>query len=103
GSPVPAGSPFPSASPTASPTPTPGPPFANMSWREIGPATAGGRITAVAGSATDAKLYFVGSAGGGVWRSTNGAQTWDPVFDKEKVAAIGAVTIDPVNNQIVWA
>ena len=85
-----------------SPTPTPGPPFANMSWREIGPAAAGGRVTGVAGSATDPKLYYVGAAGGGVWRSTNGAQTWDSVFDKESVAAIGAVTIDPVDNKIVW-
>ncbi len=85
-----------------SPTPTPGPPFANMSWRAIGPAAAGGRVTGVAGSATDPKLYYVGAAGGGVWRSTNGAQTWDSVFDKESVAAIGAVTIDPVDNKIVW-
>ena len=68
--------------PTPSPTPTPGPPFANMSWREIGPAGAGGRVAAVAGSATNPKLYYLGSAGGGVWKSENGAQTWDPVFDK---------------------
>jgi hypothetical protein len=43
------------ANPTASPspTPTPGPPFGNMSWRAIGPAGTGGRVAAVAGSATD--------------------------------------------------
>ncbi len=73
-----------------------------MSWRGIGPAAYGGRIAAVAGSATDPKLYYVGAAGGGVWRSTNGAQSWDSVFDKKSVAAIGAVTIDPVDNKIVW-
>ena len=88
--------------PTPSPTPTPGPPFSNMSWREIGPAGTGGRVAAVAGSATDAKLYYVGSAGGGVWKSSNGGQTWDPVFEKESVASIGAVTIDPTNNDVVW-
>ncbi len=92
------------AKPTPTPTasPTPGPPYGNMNWREIGPATAGGRVAAVAGSATDPKLYYVGSAGGGVWKSSNGAQTWDPVFAKESVAAIGAVTIDPTDNNTVW-
>lgn len=68
----------------------------------MGPATAGGRVAAVAGSATDPNLYYVGSAGGGVWKSDNGGQTWDPVFEKEPVAAIGAVTIDPTDNKIVW-
>ena len=73
-----------------------------MSWREIGPAGAGGRVAAVAGSATNPKLYYLGSAGGGVWKSENGAQTWDPVFDKGGAGAIGAVTIDPTDNNTVW-
>ena len=88
--------------PSPSPSPSPGPAFGNMSWREIGPAAAGGRVAAVAGSATDPKLYYVGAAGGGVWRSQNSGQTWDPVFDKEDVAAIGAVTIDPTDSKTVW-
>ncbi len=91
------------ATPAPSPTPTPGPPFSNMNWREIGPAAGGGRVAAVAGSASDVKLYYLGAAGGGVWRSRNSGQTWDPVFEKEGTAAIGAVTIDPTNNDIVWA
>ena len=90
------------ATPSPSPTPSPGPPFASMSWRAIGPAAGGGRITSVAGSSSDPKLYYVGSAGGGVWKSANGAQTWDPVFEKQDVAAIGAVTIDPTDNKTVW-
>jgi photosystem II stability/assembly factor-like uncharacterized protein len=73
-----------------------------MRWRSIGPAAAGGRVAAVAGSATDPKLYYLGAAGGGVWKSSNGAQTWDPVFDKQGVGAIGAIAIDPVDNQTVW-
>ncbi|MBV8066634.1 MAG: hypothetical protein JO113_01555, partial [Candidatus Eremiobacteraeota bacterium] len=89
--------------PSPSPTPSAGPPFTNMKWREIGPAAGGGRVTSVAGAASSPKLYFIGSAGGGVWRTQNGGQTWDPVFDKEPVAAIGAVTIDPTDTRIVWA
>ncbi|MBV9027759.1 MAG: hypothetical protein JO311_04030, partial [Candidatus Eremiobacteraeota bacterium] len=73
-----------------------------MSWREIGPAAAGGRVTSVAGTATNPKLYYLGAAGGGVWKTENGGQTWDPVFDKENIAAIGAVTIDPTDEKIVW-
>ena len=97
---APAASPSPSVSP--SPTPTPGPPYGNMAWREVGPATAGGRVAAVVGSATDPKLYYIGSAGGGVWKSVNGGQTWDPVFEKEPVSSIGAVTIDPTDDHTVW-
>ncbi len=98
----PSPSPSAKASVSPSPSPTPGPPYANAKWREIGPATAGGRVAAVAGSATDPKLYYIGSGGGGVWKSANGGQTWDAVFADQAVSAIGAVTIDPTNNDIVW-
>ena len=93
------------AAPTPAPTakPTPGPAFAKMQWRAVGPAASGGRIAAVAGSATDANLYYVGTAGGGVWKTTNGGQSWQPVFEDQKVSAIGAVAIDPNDNNTVWA
>ncbi|MGH7738191.1 MAG: WD40/YVTN/BNR-like repeat-containing protein [Candidatus Tyrphobacter sp.] len=73
-----------------------------MSWRQIGPAAGGGRIAAVAGTDQNANLYYVGTAGGGVWKSANGGATWDPVFDSEPVAAIGAVAIDPNDEHVVW-
>jgi photosystem II stability/assembly factor-like uncharacterized protein len=88
--------------PTPSPTPTPGPPWSGIHWREIGPALPGGRVAAVAGSDSNPNLYYLGSAGGGVWKSEDGGETWQAVFEKEKVAAIGAVTIDPNNNDVVW-
>ena len=92
------------AKPTAtpSPTPTPGPPWSNAQWREMGPALPGGRVAAVAGTAKDPNLYYIGSAGGGVWKSGDGGETWQAVFEKEDVAAIGAVAIDPANEQTVW-
>jgi photosystem II stability/assembly factor-like uncharacterized protein len=73
-----------------------------MEWREIGPATAGGRVAAVAGTAENPKLYYVGAAGGGVWKSSNSGQTWDAVFAKEPVASIGAIAIDPTDQKTVW-
>ena len=77
-------------------------PTANMQWRSMGPAVAGGRVTSVAGSARDPNLYYLGAAGGGVWKSTDGGAAWMPVFDREPVGAIGAVAIDPSNDDTVW-
>ncbi|MDQ2871844.1 MAG: hypothetical protein M3R35_01800 [Candidatus Eremiobacteraeota bacterium] len=76
--------------------------YSRLQWRSIGPAVAGGRVSSVAGTAADPKLYYIGSAGGGVWKSVNGAATWTPVFEKQDVSAIGAVTIDPTNENVVW-
>jgi photosystem II stability/assembly factor-like uncharacterized protein len=77
-------------------------PLQNLHWRETGPAIAGGRVTSVAGSAHDPNLYYLGAAGGGVWKSTDGGAAWTPVFDKEGVGAIGAVAIDPTDDETVW-
>ncbi len=74
-------------------------PVENLHWREAGPAIAGGRVTSVAGSAHDPNLYYIGAAGGGVWKSTDGGAAWTPVFDKQSVGAIGAVAIDPSNDR----
>ena len=45
------------------------------------------------------QLYYLGTAGGGVWKSENGGATWQPVFEKQGVSAIGAVAIDPTNER----
>src|SRR5579871_6431646 len=77
--------------------------YANLSWRPIGPAVAGGRVASVAGTPQDDQLYYLGTAGGGVWKSVNGGATWEPVFEKESVSAVGAVAIDPTDERVVWA
>ncbi len=77
-------------------------PYTAMTFRSIGPAIAGGRVPAVAGSARDPNLYYIGTAGGGVWKSVNGGATWSDVFAKEPVASIGAIAIDPRNAKVVW-
>lgn len=71
--------------------------------RNIGSATMSGRIAAVDAVEQDGRItVFVGSASGGVWKSVNGGTTYKPVFDREDVQSIGAVTIDPANPKIVW-
>ena len=77
--------------------------YANLTWRSVGPAVSGGRVAAVAGTPRNDQLYYLGTAGGGVWKSANGGATWEPVFEKQSVSAIGAVAIDPTNENVVWA
>ncbi|HEY0393160.1 MAG TPA: hypothetical protein VGD01_01570 [Candidatus Elarobacter sp.] len=96
----------PSASPaparSASPEPTPLPPYNHLAFREVGPAVSGGRVASVTGVPDDPKLYYLGTAGGGVWKSVNGGATWSPVFDAMGVSSIGAVAVDPKNHAVVW-
>ncbi len=92
----------PSASPSPTPIPTAKPVYQSMSWREIGPGVPGGRAANVTGSIKNPNLYYVAAAGGGVWKTTDGGETWDPVFQKEPVASIGDVTIDPNDDNTVW-
>ena len=77
--------------------------FSHLNWRSIGPAVAGGRVAGVAGTPQNSKLYYLATAGGGVWKTDNGGATWSPVFEGHGVAAVGAVAIDPNNENTVWA
>jgi photosystem II stability/assembly factor-like uncharacterized protein len=71
--------------------------------RNIGSATMSGRIAALDAVRVDGRLnVIVGSASGGVWKSVNGGTTFKPVFDRERVQSIGAVTIDPTNPKTIW-
>ncbi|MBV8727848.1 MAG: sialidase, partial [Candidatus Eremiobacteraeota bacterium] len=92
----------PSPSPSPSPSPTPSP-YAQLTFRNVGPSSAGGRLTSVVGTDRDPALYYIGAADGGVWKSTNGGTDWTPLFDDQPVAAVGAVAIDPSDPNVVWA
>jgi len=71
--------------------------------RNIGSAQMSGRIAAVTAVNDKGRTtVFVGSASGGVWKSVNGGSTFKPVFDRQSVQSIGAVTVDPTNPKIVW-
>lgn len=79
--------------------------ISGLGARNIGSAAMSGRITALAGfnDPPGRVTLFVGSASGGVWKSTDGATTFKPVFDDQPVQSIGALAVDPSNHQNVWA
>ncbi|MCP3982174.1 MAG: glycosyl hydrolase [bacterium] len=76
--------------------------FSGLKLREIGPALTSGRIGDIAVHPTDPPQWFVAAASGGVWKTTNAANTWTPVFDKQGSYSIGCVAIDPGNPLNVW-
>ena len=77
--------------------------ISGLGARNIGSAAMSGRIAAIDAIHDGERLtVYIGSASGGVWKSTNGGTTYKPVFDKQSVQSIGAVAIDPGNPKVVW-
>jgi photosystem II stability/assembly factor-like uncharacterized protein len=72
-----------------------------LQWRLIGPHR-GGRVTAVSGIAGDPKTYYMGTPGGGVWKTTNAGRTWLPIFDAAHVASIGDLAVAPSNPNVIY-
>ena len=75
--------------------------FSAMKWRLVGPHRAG-RVTAVAGIPGQPSIYYFGTPGGGVWKTSDGGRTWKPIFDDVHVPSIGAVAVAPSNPNIVY-
>jgi len=77
--------------------------ISGLGARNIGSAAMSGRIAALAAVHEGPRLtVYVGAASGGVWKSVNGGTTFKPVFDKQAVQSIGAITIDPKNPKVIW-
>ena len=74
-----------------------------LRFREIGPATMGGRIDDIEVAPNDSRLIYVATAAGGILKSTNGGTSWTVIFDKEAVSSIGDIAISPSSPAIIWA
>ncbi|TJY36179.1 VPS10 domain-containing protein [Pontimicrobium aquaticum] len=74
----------------------------NMTPRNIGPGGMSGRVTAIDVVTSNPDIMYVGTASGGLWKSTSGGIKWDPVFDNEVTASIGAVAIQQSNPSVIW-
>ncbi len=76
--------------------------LSGLETRAIGPAGMSGRVTAVAGVHSDPNILYAGTASGGLWKSTGGGVTWEPIFDEQSVASIGALAVYQRNPSIVY-
>ena len=73
-----------------------------LKWRNIGNANLVGRISAVDALENDFAHVVVGSASGGVFKSTNAGSTWTAIFDNYGSASIGDVRIFQRDPNIIW-
>ncbi|MEO6597429.1 MAG: PDZ domain-containing protein, partial [Planctomycetota bacterium] len=73
-----------------------------LAWRNLGPANPMGRLTDIDVHKDQQSTWYVGSAGGGLWKTDNAGTTWNCVFDRLGCVSIGDVAIAPSNPAIVW-
>jgi photosystem II stability/assembly factor-like uncharacterized protein len=78
-------------------------PFAGLQFRNIGPATMGGRVDDLAVLESNPAVFYVGTATGGLWKTTNNGTTWEVLFDDlEDAVSIGDIAIAPNDANTVW-
>jgi photosystem II stability/assembly factor-like uncharacterized protein len=75
--------------------------FRGMKYRSIGPFR-GGRSLTAAGIPGDPTTYYFGATGGGVWKSTDGANTWSPIFDRDGAPSIGSIAVAASDPNVVY-
>jgi photosystem II stability/assembly factor-like uncharacterized protein len=75
--------------------------FSGMKWRQIGPFR-GGRVLAVSGVPGDPGSWYFGAVAGGLWKSTNGGNTWQPTFDQQQIASIGAIAVADSDHNVIY-
>src|SRR5215468_3696180 len=76
--------------------------FGGYEARAIGPAVMGGRVADIDAVIDKRLTIYVGSAGGGLWKSSDAGNTFKPVFDKQPSLSIGAVKVDPNDPKTIW-
>ena len=86
----------------AAAAPLPADSLNNIKFRTLGPSVGGGRVTAVAGISGQPNVYYVGAAAGGVWKTTDGGNSWEAIFADQPTSSIGAIALAPSNPNLVW-
>ena len=74
-----------------------------ISPRNVGPGGMSGRITAIDVVNNNRATIYVGTASGGIWKSTSGGVNWIPLFEDQLTASIGALAIQQSNPDVIWA
>src|SRR4051794_28451312 len=76
--------------------------FENLHFRSIGPTTMSGRISDLAVYEPNPAIFYVGTAHGGVWKTTNNGATFEPQFQDAGLISIGDIAISQSNPNLVW-
>ncbi|MEM6643293.1 MAG: hypothetical protein AAF616_09960 [Bacteroidota bacterium] len=76
--------------------------FEQIKARSIGPAGMSGRITSIDVLTENPDIIYAGAASGGLWKSTSGGIDWEPIFNDQTTASIGAIAIQQSNPSVVW-
>ena len=77
--------------------------YSGKQWRLIGPFR-GGRVITVTGVPSQPNTYYFGAVSGGVWKTTDGGNTWDPLFDKvTTTSSIGAIAVSDSDPNVIYA
>ena len=76
--------------------------LSGLKFRNIGPAVTSGRVSDFAVNPNNPSEYYVATSSGGVWKTSNAGNTYEPLFDSQGSYSIGVVTMDPSNPNIVW-
>ncbi len=71
-------------------------------WQLAGPTNIEGRVTTIAIHPQTPQTVYIGTANGGVWKSTNFCQSWTSVFNNQNTSSIGALAIDPLNGNVIY-
>ena len=74
----------------------------SLQWQQEGPGNIGGRFNCLAMSPTDNDIIYAGAANGGIFKTSNGGTTWDPIFDDYAYLAIAEIELDPNDENTVW-
>jgi photosystem II stability/assembly factor-like uncharacterized protein len=74
----------------------------NLEPRNIGPGGMSGRVTSIDVVHDNPEIIYAGTASGGLWKSANGGITWDPIFDDQETASVGAVAVQQSNPSVIW-
>src|SRR6266851_1033186 len=75
--------------------------YGGMKWRLIGPFR-GGRALAVTGVPSQPNTFYFGAVGGGVWKTTDAGNTWDPLFEKQTTSSIGAIAVSDSDPNVIY-